>query len=49
MNDVLPADEPLWPRFEDAVAGAMRAYGYSQIRTPIVEDYVRRRYRRRHD
>ena len=37
MNDVLPADEPLWRRFEDAVAGAMRAYGYSQIRTPIVE------------
>ncbi|MCO5107189.1 MAG: histidine--tRNA ligase [Burkholderiaceae bacterium] len=37
MNDVLPADEPLWSRFEDAVAGAMRAYGYARIRTPIVE------------
>jgi len=37
MNDVLPADEPLWRRFEEAVAGVMRAYGYSQIRTPIVE------------
>ncbi|MGE0805485.1 MAG: histidine--tRNA ligase [Burkholderiaceae bacterium] len=37
MNDVLPADEPLWRRFEEAVAGAMRAYGYRQIRTPIVE------------
>ncbi|MCZ7558886.1 MAG: histidine--tRNA ligase [Burkholderiaceae bacterium] len=37
MNDVLPVDEPLWRRFEDAVAGAMRACGYSRIRTPIVE------------
>jgi len=37
MNDVLPVDEPLWRRFEDAVAGAMRACGYTRIRTPIVE------------
>jgi histidyl-tRNA synthetase len=37
MNDVLPADEPLWRRFEDAVAATMRAYGYQRIRTPIVE------------
>ncbi|MCL4185079.1 MAG: histidine--tRNA ligase, partial [Burkholderiaceae bacterium] len=37
MNDVLPADEALWQRFEDAVAGTMRACGYSRIRTPIVE------------
>ena len=37
MNDVLPADEPLWRRFEEAVAGVMRGYGYCQIRTPIVE------------
>jgi histidyl-tRNA synthetase len=37
MNDVLPADEPLWQRFEDAVADTMRAYGYQRIRTPIVE------------
>jgi len=37
MNDVLPADEALWQRFEDAVADAMRAYGYRRIRTPIVE------------
>ncbi|RPH63646.1 MAG: histidine--tRNA ligase, partial [Burkholderiales bacterium] len=37
MNDVLPADEPLWRRFEEAVGGVMRAYGYCQIRTPIVE------------
>ena len=37
MNDVLPADEPWWQRFEDAVAMVMRAYGYRRIRTPIVE------------
>ncbi|MCD6680335.1 MAG: histidine--tRNA ligase [Burkholderiaceae bacterium] len=37
MNDVLPVDEALWQRFEDAVADAMRAYGYRRIRTPIVE------------
>jgi histidyl-tRNA synthetase len=37
MNDVLPADEPLWQRFEDTVADTMRAYGYQRIRTPIVE------------
>ncbi len=37
MNDVLPADEALWQRFEQAVADAMRACGYRRIRTPIVE------------
>ena len=37
MNDVLPADEALWTRFEEAVASTMRAYGYQRIRTPIVE------------
>ena len=37
MNDVLPADEALWSRFEEAVASCMRSYGYQRIRTPIVE------------
>ncbi len=37
MNDVLPDDEALWQRFEEAVADAMRACGYRRIRTPIVE------------
>ena len=37
MNDVLPADEALWRVFEETVADTMRAYGYGQIRTPIVE------------
>ena len=37
MNDILPADEPLWQRFEDTVAGVMSAYAYRRIRTPILE------------
>lgn len=37
MNDILPADAALWEFFEDTVADWLRAYGYSQIRTPIVE------------
>lgn len=37
MNDILPADAVLWEFFEDTVADWLRAYGYSQIRTPIVE------------
>lgn len=37
MNDILPADAALWEFFEDTVRDWLRAYGYSQIRTPIVE------------
>ena len=37
MNDLLPADAPLWERLEDAAASVARAYGYRRIRTPIVE------------
>ena len=37
MNDVLPAKSPLWELLEDAVREVFRQYGYSNIRTPIVE------------
>ena len=37
MNDVLPADEGLWRRFEDTVQSTLSAYGYGRIRTPILE------------
>ncbi len=37
MNDILPDDEALWQRFEEAVGDCMRGYGYRRIRTPIVE------------
>ena len=37
MNDLLPQTSPRWQRFEEIVASWARSYGYSQIRTPIVE------------
>jgi histidyl-tRNA synthetase len=37
MNDVLPADSALWQYFERTVADLLTAYGYQQVRMPIVE------------
>ena len=37
MNDLLPGDAPLWEAFEARAIDVLRAYGYRQIRTPIVE------------
>jgi histidyl-tRNA synthetase len=37
MNDVLPADAPLWEFLEDSVRAWLRDYGYNAIRMPIVE------------
>jgi len=37
MNDILPDEAELWERFDDAVRGWLRAYGYRPIRMPIVE------------
>jgi histidyl-tRNA synthetase len=37
MNDVLPQDAALWEFFESTVKSLLRAYGYQNIRTPIVE------------
>jgi histidyl-tRNA synthetase len=37
MNDILPADAALWEFFEDTVCDWLHSYGYTQIRTPIVE------------
>jgi len=37
MNDILPADAPLWELFENTVQSVLKSYGYQQIRTPIVE------------
>lgn len=34
---MLPADSPHWQAFESVVVGIMQRYGYSEIRTPIVE------------
>ncbi|MGN4073148.1 ATP phosphoribosyltransferase regulatory subunit, partial [Burkholderia gladioli] len=37
MNDILPQDAGLWEFFESTVKSLLRAYGYQNIRTPIVE------------
>ncbi len=37
MNDILPADAPLWELFENTVHSVLKSYGFEQIRTPIVE------------
>ncbi|RSZ59079.1 histidine--tRNA ligase [Massilia atriviolacea] len=38
MNDILPADAPLWELFENTVHSVLKSYGYLKIVTPIVED-----------
>jgi histidyl-tRNA synthetase len=37
MNDCLPTNTPLWQKLEDTVKKVLSAYGYSEIRMPIVE------------
>ena len=37
MNDLLPAQSPVWEWFEARVVDWLRSYGYQQIRTPVVE------------
>jgi len=37
MNDILPADAALWEFFESTVRSMLKAYGYQNIRTPIIE------------
>lgn len=37
MNDVLPADVTLWQRLEQAAREVLAAYGFEEIRVPIVE------------
>lgn len=37
MNDLLPAQSPLWEWFEARAADWVRSYGYQLMRTPIVE------------
>ncbi len=37
MSDLLPADMPLWAHFESVVRTWLDAYGYREIRTPILE------------
>jgi histidyl-tRNA synthetase len=37
MNDVLPEEAPLWERLENTAAAIFSAYGYRQIRIPVLE------------
>jgi histidyl-tRNA synthetase len=37
MNDVLPDEAHLWEFFEETVRDWLRAYGYRNVRTPILE------------
>ncbi|WP_428772266.1 histidine--tRNA ligase [Vibrio sp.] len=37
MNDCLPTQSPLWQKLETAVESVVSAYGYSEVRMPIVE------------
>ncbi|OGQ48686.1 MAG: histidine--tRNA ligase [Deltaproteobacteria bacterium RIFCSPLOWO2_02_FULL_47_10] len=37
MSDIMPDKMPLWHKLEETVLSVFGAYGYSEIRTPIVE------------
>ncbi|WP_407332364.1 histidine--tRNA ligase [Enterovibrio sp. 27052020O] len=37
MNDCLPTQTPLWQKVEGTVKDVISAYGYSEVRMPIVE------------
>ncbi|GED23048.1 histidine--tRNA ligase [Halomonas halmophila] len=37
MNDLLPAQAPLWQYFEQQIRSLMGRYGYDEMRTPILE------------
>jgi histidyl-tRNA synthetase len=38
MNDILPADAPLWELFENTAESILKSYGYQKIVTPILEE-----------
>eukprot|EP00487_Bulimina_marginata_P007750 TRINITY_DN29330_c0_g1_i1.p1 TRINITY_DN29330_c0_g1~~TRINITY_DN29330_c0_g1_i1.p1 ORF type:complete len:115 (+),score=17.46 TRINITY_DN29330_c0_g1_i1:159-503(+) len=37
MNDCLPTQSPLWQKVENTVKHVVSAYGYNEVRMPIVE------------
>ncbi len=37
MNDILPVQTPVWQYLENTVKDVLAAYGYSEIRMPVVE------------
>ncbi len=38
MNDCLPTQSPLWQKLENTVKNVISAYGYNEVRMPIVEE-----------
>ncbi|WP_039948280.1 histidine--tRNA ligase [Vibrio ichthyoenteri] len=38
MNDCLPTQSPLWQKLENTVKNVVSAYGYNEVRMPIVEE-----------
>lgn len=37
MNDILPAETPVWQYLEQVIADVVQSYGYREIRFPILE------------
>lgn len=37
MNDCLPTQSPLWQKVENTIKNVISAYGYSEVRMPVVE------------
>ena len=37
MNDILPEDTPYWQELETTIRDVLMAYGYQEIRTPVLE------------
>ena len=37
MGDILPEETPVWQRVESVLAGVVKAYGYRELRVPVVE------------
>jgi histidyl-tRNA synthetase len=37
MGDILPEETPVWQHVESVLAGAVKAYGYRELRVPVVE------------
>src|SRR6476659_1592966 len=38
MNDILPAEAPLWELLENTTESILKSYGYQKIVTPILEE-----------
>lgn len=37
-KDILPGESPAWQEMEDKARGVFRIFGYSEIRTPVIEE-----------